>query len=82
MSVDWKTIAALNLLQVSVRGWVTKELFELLGEEEPALVDFIMTKLASSCSPQELEAELEPALDKDAEKIVTALWKQLLTQGK
>ena len=82
MSVDWKTIAALNLLQVSVRGWVTKELFELLGAEEPALVDFIMTKLASSCSPQELEAELEPALDKDSEKIVTALWKQLLTQGK
>jgi RNA-binding protein 25 len=41
-----------------MRSWVLKKMVEYLGEEEPTLTDFILSKLQKRCQPHELLTEL------------------------
>ena len=48
------------------------------GETEAALTEFILTKLASQCTPEALQEEMTAVLDDDAETFVIKLWRMLI----
>lgn len=79
--LNWAVIEQFNILNSIIQPWVAKKIEEYLGENEETLCGFIMTKLASHCSPVELLNELEVVLDSDAEKFVVKLQQILIFQS-
>jgi len=75
--VDWRTYDASNL-SGSVQRWVSKKVAELLGEEEPSLVEFVVEKVGEHLSAKDMVSELEPVLDNEAEPFVIKLWRMLI----
>jgi len=75
--VDWRTYDASNL-SGSVQRWVSKKVAELLGEEEPSLVEFVVEKVGEHLSAKDMVSELEPVLDNEAEQFVIKLWRMLI----
>ena len=75
--VDWSTYDASNLSE-SVQRWVSKKVAELLGEEEPSLVEFVVEKVGEHLSAKDMVGELEPVLDNEAEPFVIKLWRMLI----
>ena len=75
--VDWRTYDASNLSE-SVQRWVSKKVAELLGEEEPSLVEFVVEKVGEHLSAKDMVSELEPVLDDEAEQFVIKLWRMLI----
>ncbi len=51
---------------------------EYLGEEEPSLVQFIISKIEEQVGPVPLVEELLPVLDEDAEQFVAKLWRYII----
>jgi hypothetical protein len=49
-----------------------------IGEQERALITFIMEQLKKHCQPQELLKSLEDVLANDAELFVKKLWRALI----
>ena len=73
----------LNAMQASVlenklRQWVTKKIVEYLGEEEPTLRDFILTKIGERSKPQAIIEQLKVVLEDETELFVTKLWRALI----
>ena len=52
--VDWEACERYDVVKASMKSWVVKKFVEYLGEEEPSLTQFIVTKLSRRCRPQEL----------------------------
>ena len=75
--LDWSVYDSANLGE-SVQRWVTKKVTELLGEEEPSLVEFVVEKAAEHLSASAMVEELEPVLDTEAEPFVIKLWRMLI----
>ena len=61
-----------------MKPWIEKKMVEYLGEEEPTLIDFIITKLQNKCHPNDIYEELEPILDTEANIFVIKLWRMLI----
>jgi RNA-binding protein 25 len=76
--VDWAIVDARNLVPVRLRAWVIKKIKELLGEEEPTLIDYICSKLSSHCRPDDLLAELRLVLEDDADIFTQKLWRIMI----
>ena len=75
--IDWsafKTSGAESLC----RKWVTKKTVELLGEEEDAVVDFVLEKLRERVDASVLLEELSVFLDEEAESFVLKLWRMII----
>ncbi|KAK3254861.1 hypothetical protein CYMTET_35939, partial [Cymbomonas tetramitiformis] len=67
---------------LNISKWVGKKVQELLGEEEPSLAEFIVTKVQTRMTATKLLEELSPVLDDDddkqAEKFIVRLWRMLI----
>ena len=75
--IDWNIYTTAQIHR-TVRKWIAKKTTELLGEEEPALVDFIADKLADAPAPDALAADLLPVLDDESRAFVLNLWRVLI----
>ena len=75
--IDWATYDAAKLSD-SVQRWVNKKVAELLGEEEPSLVEFVVEKAGEHLGAAAMVDELEPVLDTEAEPFVIKLWRMLI----
>ena len=78
--VDWDSLANAGIIQRSIEPWVSKKMLELLGEEEPELIDMILGKLKSRCTAQNVEEELSQIFDDEAESFTCDLWRLLLLE--
>lgn len=58
-----------------MKPWITKKIIEYLGEEEPTLIDFVVTKMGERMIPQEILAQLQFVLEDEAEVFVIKLWR-------
>ena len=77
VGADWATYDAAKLSD-SVQRWVNKKVAELLGEEEPSLVEFVVEKAGEHLGAAAMVDELEPVLDTEAEPFVIKLWRMLI----
>ena len=59
-----------------------KKMKEYLGEDEPALVEHICTKLRNRTAAAAVEDELSKVLDDEARVFVVKLWRMLLFELK
>lgn len=75
--MDWSVYDKAKLGD-SVQRWVSKKVTELLGEEEPSLVEFVVEKTAEHLPAAAMVEELEPVLDTEAEPFVIKLWRMLI----
>lgn len=66
----------------TLRTWVGQKVTEMLGEEEPSLIDFIVDKLSSHTAAPELLTELTEVLDEEAEGFVLRLYRTVLYETK
>jgi RNA-binding protein 25 len=57
--------------RAAVERWVGEAIAELLGEEEPGLVELVMEKVGERPT---MVAALEPVLDAEAEAFAEKLW--------
>jgi RNA-binding protein 25 len=61
-----------------MKPWVTKKIFEFLGEEEKVLIEFIMGKIAAHTAPAEILQQLTLVLDEEADIFVVKMWRMLV----
>ena len=60
--------------RAAVERWVGEAIAELLGEEEPGLVELVMEKVGERPTKAAMVAALEPVLDAEAEAFAEKLW--------
>ncbi|KAL9619709.1 MAG: hypothetical protein Q9160_005729 [Pyrenula sp. 1 TL-2023] len=61
-----------------LKPFVEKKIMEYLGVQEQMLVDVVESHLQKRGGPQDLVAELEGALDEEAEVLVKKLWRMVI----
>mmetsp|Transcript_21991 Transcript_21991/g.50546 ORF Transcript_21991/g.50546 Transcript_21991/m.50546 type:complete len:149 (-) Transcript_21991:946-1392(-) len=76
--VQWDVALAHGILADKIKPFISKKMVEYLGEEEPTLVDFIITKLEGREGAEVVEAEMAKVLDDDAQVFTVKLWRMLL----
>lgn len=77
--VDFSAFAEFNVLEKTVRPWVSQKIKVLLGVEEQSMIRLVMTHLASgSATYESILAKVEGILDEDSEEFCFKLWQVLL----
>lgn len=60
------------------QGWVSGKVEQLLGVQEPTLVDYVVKLLGQHTAASSLHAELSPVLDNDTETFVIKLYRMVV----
>ena len=81
VDIDWSFVDA-ALMDKRIKPWINKKIAEFIGEEEPALVEFICKKLNTKCSAERILSEVVEVLDEEAEVFVVKLWRLLIFETK
>lgn len=66
------------LVEKRISPWINKKIVEYIGEEEPALTEFIINSLKQECTPKSLLDEISMILDDEGEVFVVKLWRLLI----
>ena len=79
--VNWSAYAEGNgRARAATAAWTKCRVAELLGEEEPALVELVLEKTDERLSADAMVEALEPMLDAEAEPFVLDLWRVILKE--
>ena len=70
-----------NILETTLKPWITKKIFEYLEVEEETMIQFICTHISEHKPTRELIAQLQPVLDDDAQLFVITLTRLLLLES-
>lgn len=65
-------------MEKRIRPWINKKIAEYIGEEEPALLEFICGKLQTQSSAESILNEVVMVLDEEAEVFVVKMWRLLI----
>ncbi|CAO3566846.1 unnamed protein product [Mortierella alpina] len=78
--IQWKYVSEDHgrILKDKIRPFAAKKVFELLGDQEDELTNFVMEHIQQRKPPQELVDELRTALDNDADVLVMKIWRMLI----
>lgn len=79
--INW-SIYDKNGLHERMRPWISKKITEYLGEEEPTLVDYIVSTTGEHITATEMLKKLELILDDEAEMFVLKMWRMLIFEIK
>jgi len=67
-----------DLMEKRIIPWIKKKLIEIIGEDEPTLVEFVSTRLKHKTKPEYILQEIKIALDEEADMFVVKLWRLLI----
>ncbi|XP_016437011.2 RNA-binding motif protein 25 isoform X1 [Nicotiana tabacum] len=79
--INW-TIYDKNALHERMRPWISKKITDFLGEEEPTLVDYIVSSTQEHVKATEMLERLQSILDEEAEMFVLKMWRMLIFEIK
>lgn len=65
--VDYEVLEEHNVLEKKMRPWVSKKIAEYLGEEDRALITFILGKITARVPPHDFVDQLKLVLEEEAE---------------
>ena len=65
-------------MEKRIRPWVTKKIIEYIGEEEPALSEFICTSIMTKQNAEFILSDIRVVLDDEAEVFVVKMWRLLV----
>lgn len=71
-----------NALHERMRPWISKKITDFLGEEEPTLVDYIVSSTQEHVKATEMLERLQSILDEEAEMFVLKMWRMLIFEIK
>ncbi|KAH9303952.1 hypothetical protein KI387_008356 [Taxus chinensis] len=80
-NIDWAIYDKHNLHE-RMRPWISKKIDQFLGEEEPTLVDFVVSNTKKHESAAHMLELLESILDDEAEMFVLKMWRMLIFEIK
>ncbi|GMY26212.1 RNA-binding protein 25 isoform X1 [Fagus crenata] len=69
-------------LHERMRPWISKKITEFLGEEEPTLVDYIVSSTQEHVKATQMLELLQSILDDEAEMFVLKMWRMLIYEIK
>ncbi|KAI3909437.1 hypothetical protein MKW92_039584 [Papaver armeniacum] len=69
-------------LHERMRPWISKKITEFLGEEEPTLVDYIVSSTKEHVRASQMLELLQSILDDEAEMFVLKMWRMLIFEIK
>ncbi|KAK1296695.1 hypothetical protein QJS10_CPB15g00918 [Acorus calamus] len=69
-------------LHERMKPWISKKITEFLGEEEPTLVDYIVTSTKEHLKAFQMLELLQSILDDEAEMFVLKMWRMLIFEIK
>ncbi|XP_065345982.1 RNA-binding protein 25 [Cloeon dipterum] len=75
--IDWGAVDS-NLMEKRIRPWINKKIIDYIGEPEPALVDFICSKVILGSDPKGILDDVQMVLDEEAEVFVVKMWRLLI----
>ncbi|KAK5119611.1 hypothetical protein LTR85_007440 [Meristemomyces frigidus] len=78
--IPWAHLTS-AVLAAQVKPFVEKKVLESLGVQEELLVDTVIEGLAGRKAAREIVAELEPALEEEAEVLVRKVWRLAVFWG-
>ncbi|KAK2198349.1 bifunctional RBM25 [Babesia duncani] len=82
-NIDWDTVLADGTLSKLLEPWVTKCIFEFLGDDKSLvteMMDFLEGRLQERPTPQELLTDVEQFLDEESAGFVFEIWRRLVFQ--
>ena len=78
-TIDFHAFTEFNILEKTVRPWVSQKIKVLLGVEEQSMIRLVMTHLQSgSATFESILGKVEGILDEDSEEFCFKLWQVLL----
>lgn len=75
--VEWSLVDN-TIMDRRIKPWVNKKIVEYIGEPEPALVEFICSKVLAGSAPQSIINDVQMVLDEEAEVFVVKMWRLLI----
>jgi hypothetical protein len=72
--IRWASVTP-TIINDNLRPFIERKVVYYLGVQEELLVDTLLEGIKERRNPRELVKELEPALEDDAESLVTIVWK-------
>ncbi|KXZ56101.1 hypothetical protein GPECTOR_2g983 [Gonium pectorale] len=75
--IKWSHYNA-SVMGEKFKGWVSSKVEQLLGVQEPTLVDYVVKLLGQHTGPPQLYGELSPVLDNDTETFVIKLYRMVI----
>lgn len=76
-NIDWDLVDN-QLMEKRIRPWINKKIVEYVGSPEPALTDFICSKVLAGSSPRSVLDDIQMVLDEEAEVFVVKMWRLLI----
>lgn len=65
-------------MEKRIKPWVNKKIVEYLGEEEPALTDFICTSVMTKQNAESILNDIQMVLDNEADVFVVKMWRLIV----
>jgi hypothetical protein len=62
-SLDWNKLNDANVVNRICRPWIAKKIKELMGVEEPMMINIVVKLLLQKCSHSQLLHKIESILD-------------------
>jgi len=76
--VSWDVVDQYNLVP-RIKSYLAKKIRDTLGDEEPTMIEFVLTKMELHTTPREIIDELSDVLgDDDATRLVLKVWRKFL----
>jgi hypothetical protein len=72
--IRWASLTP-QIINNQLKSFIERKVVQYLGVQEELLVDTLLEGVKDRRNPRELVKELEPALEEDAESLVTIVWK-------
>eukprot|EP01083_Nonionella_stella_P133746 406662_1 len=77
-NVDWMLVDGMHIIQNVMKHWLDDRFGEYLGEQQAALVNFVMGLLIVHCGAIDVMNELQCILKDDTEQFVVKMWRRLV----
>ena len=76
--LDWNRLNEANVVNRICRPWIAKKIKELMGVEEPMMINIVVKLLMQKCTHTQLLQKIESILDEASQDFVEKLWRVIV----
>lgn len=74
--IDWPIVESNDIIESKLKPWISNIIKELLGEEQPTLVEFVLQLIQERKTPDQIiESPLSEVLESEIDSFVFKLWR-------
>ena len=76
--IDWESLFDQDVISRICKPWIGKKIKELMGVEEPTMINMVVKLLLQKCTQDTLLKKISSILDDASEEFVEKLWKLIV----